>query len=378
MIIEIRGTGFHNRGAELMLRAVVDHARNFDGQVLLASEPCGTYLARAELKLLQKTLRFRFRRAGVATLLMSKSFRRTYGMVRETEIDAVLDASGFAYTDQWGPESCKSLLRDVQRWRTQGKKVVLLPQAFGPFSGSNNREAFRRAVDEIDLLYARDRQSLQYVHEIVGECPSIRLAPDFTNLLPGAVPRNFQFEGPYACIVPNVRMIDKASSEDAVRYMGLLRTCVTECILAGLEPLLLLFATKADSTVATELENGTGTVLRRVTDCNAAELKGILGQSSMVVASRFHAIVCALSQGVPCIGTGWSHKYEELFREYHCSELLLRTDSGQDVIREQIGRIVDRHERGQLVAVLKDAAEDQKQAARLMWNEVDRLLGLEA
>ena len=33
-----------------------------------------------------------------------------------------------------------------------------------------------------------------------------------------------------------------------------------------------------------------------------------------MVASRFHSLIFALSQDIPCLAISWSHKYKELFR----------------------------------------------------------------
>ncbi len=36
----------------------------------------------------------------------------------------------------------------------------------------------------------------------------------------------------------------------------------------------------------------------------------------MLIASRFHSLVFALSEGVPVLALGWSHKYQELLRPF--------------------------------------------------------------
>ncbi len=47
---------------------------------------------------------------------------------------------------------------------------------------------------------------------------------------------------------------------------------------------------------------------------NAWQIKGIIGQCDVIVASRYHSIVAALSQAIPVLAVGWHDKYPEVLR----------------------------------------------------------------
>jgi len=49
----------------------------------------------------------------------------------------------------------------------------------------------------------------------------------------------------------------------------------------------------------------------------AQEIKGVIKQCEVIVASRYHTIVAALSLGIPTLAIGWHHKYAGLLRLFN-------------------------------------------------------------
>jgi colanic acid/amylovoran biosynthesis protein len=102
-------------------------------------------------------------------------------------------------------------------------------------------------------------------------------------------------------------------------------------------------------------------------------LKQYLGESHLVIASRFHALMGALSQGVPSIGTSWSHKYEMLFDEYGCPEMLLDVTADTEATRACVNRATAQH-RTELVDRLHKHAREMRRQTESMWKYVDNLI----
>src|SRR5690606_22797023 len=48
----------------------------------------------------------------------------------------------------------------------------------------------------------------------------------------------------------------------------------------------------------------------------ADDIKGAIANCDLVIGSRFHALIAALSQGIPAAALGWSHKYAELLQSF--------------------------------------------------------------
>jgi len=337
----------------------------------------GRYEQRAAYGLLNKLGATKFGRSSLAIRLMPRSFRRAYGLVDESDIDAVLDASGFAFGDQHGPEPTERFAASVMRWKKQGKKIVLLPQALGPFTSQRIRTAMQQVIEHVDLLFAREDVSYRHLVEIAGERPSVKQAPDFTNLVKGTPPEDFDTGERRACIVPNHRMIEKARPADAERYVPFLASCIATLRRRRIEPFLLLHDAESDEPLVRPIQEAIGTKLPVVRHADPVALKGILGSVHLVIGSRFHALVGGLSQGVPCIATGWSHKYCMLFADYDCPELVLPVTATETEIDAAVDTATDEQLRAALVLKLTQAGEKRVAETRRMWVEVDQALGMD-
>jgi Polysaccharide pyruvyl transferase len=376
MIIEVAGVSTRNKGAELMLIAIADHYAAAGGMIELAVDPWfGTYRERAGYGLRTKLVPTKLGRSSLAMRLMPAPFRLSYGLAAECDISAVLDASGFAFGDQLGPERTEAFARDVRRWKGQGKKVVLLPQALGPFETPRVRRAFTEVLQLADLIYARDRVSYGHCSMLGGASRQLRLAPDFTNLVAGELSPGFEFPQRAAYIVPNHRMIEKTPGEIASRYVHLLADCVCELRNHGLSPCVLLHDSDVDESLVSPLAALVDGPLQVLRESDPRRLKGILGTAHVVVGSRFHALVGALSQSVPSLGIGWSHKYQMLFEDYDCAECLLSGAADLEQLQGALARIIGEPARSQTIQRLKRAADAQKQKTRELWSDVDALVG---
>lgn len=381
-MIEARPGSFINKGGELMMRAIVDE---LGGDADLVVEPwIAPYRDRARLGLFQKLWVRRLGPvAGGPARAIPSAVRRRFGIVGEGQIDAVLDASGFRYTDddRHGARSARELERNARRWYGRGTRVVLLPQALGPFRTPTVREPFLRALEAVDLVYARDARSEAHLREVAPNDERIRRAPDFTIPLAGRQPVDLEArvgDGPFACLVPNDRMLERNSPEVGAAYVDFLRGCAREVAGLGLRPVLVLHETVRDAPFVERLRDAMGPEARIVTEGDPLVLKGILGAAAIVVSSRYHALVSALSQGVPVVATGWSHKYATLLDDFGVPEQLVDVGVDTDDLRRRLSVAVDGPPRSAMVETLGRRTAEQSADVAAMWTEVRRCLGLPA
>lgn len=378
MIIEIRKAGFVNKGAELMLYAILERMKKeFPNAKFCISSNLGAqrYEKLIELGFYQK---IHFWRQGLNIAYFAnfipKKFRDVYGLVIDKEIDIVLDASGFSYSDQWGKESCLELSQSAKRWKRNGTKVILLPQAMGPFKSKLNIKSIKNIVNCVDLVFARELISFDHLIKTADNIENIKIAPDFTNLIDGIIPDDFNANENRFCIIPNFRMIDKTSKEVSKAYLPFLIKCVKYLMNKKQKPFILVHEGENDLRLANQISNAVDGKLNIVKEIHPLKIKGILGTCEGIIGSRFHGLVSGLSQGVPTLGTGWSHKYQMLFTDYGFDNGLLDLKSSDDEIYKKIDLIIDPKSKINIKKILECKSIELKKLSEQMWNDVMMIL----
>ncbi|MCJ1694915.1 polysaccharide pyruvyl transferase family protein [Rathayibacter caricis] len=360
MTIDIRGVNTHNKGAQLMMIAI---AERIGDQFELAVSPNGSeYDVRARLGMRQ-TLLLNQARGASAPLsnLVPRGVKRAFGLASDSDLTGVLDAAGFAYSDSFGPQRARREAAHAARWKKRGVPLILLPQAFGPFDKTEQREWCGKLLSSAPLVFARDRVSLEYVKKL--ELPiDVKLSPDFTIGL-GTHSIERQIEGEYAAIVPNQKMVSHTSIDERA-YVDILVTAGREFRARGLEPVVVIHEFNdipIGSRVAKELD------CRTFSHPDPLVLKRVLGDATAAVASRFHAIVGALSQGTPVLAFGWSHKYKELLADFGVPQWIF--DEKSDPVSS-----IETLFAGDTSRTLADHGTDLRTKNDHMWDEVVSLL----
>lgn len=360
MTIDLRGVNTHNKGAELMMYAVADRLK---GKFPVAVSPNGSaYDVRARLGMRQTLLMNQAPLVtGVVGSLVPLKLRDAFGLASESDVRGVLDAAGFAYSDSFSAVRSKREALVASRRKKRGIPTIFLPQAFGPFKNEDQRRWSKQLLIDAELVFARDEVSLAHVQELDSSI-NVKLSPDFTIGL--KAPRKLQFSGDYAALVPNVKMIThtrlgvEAYATSFVTAGRVLRA-------AGIEPVLVVHEFNDDDLARRIAEQLDCQVFR---DENPLVLKGVIGNARVAIASRFHAIVGALSQNTPVLAFGWSHKYEQLLRDYGAAHWLF---SPEEDIKSAVEKLIMDDEG---LASVKGKQQELLAENDRMWAEVIELL----
>jgi polysaccharide pyruvyl transferase WcaK-like protein len=377
VMFDVVGVNYVNKGAHLMLCAIQQRIARCPYPAAVTLNLKSARHARRRGEPMPASLWLEGSRPGVADAVVRRIgdslprwLKRRYRWVADKDVHVILDASGFLYSDQWGIKGMSRRRAASEAWRARGKKLIFMPQAFGPFNRPDTKACMRDLIGLADLIYARDAQSYEHLRELAPGTANLRTAPDFTNLVePVLQPAFEQYRGAVA-IVPNQRMLDKQAGAEANAYTDFLVSGARKLGDAGKRVFLLLHES-GDRALAEAVRARVGRDLDIVFLDDPVELKGVIGLCDFIISSRFHAIVSALSQGIPAIGTSWSHKYQRLYEDYGASELFVPTLTGApDVFDAMLATLCDGVARKRMGQELTAMAEQQKARTRKMWEEI--------
>jgi polysaccharide pyruvyl transferase WcaK-like protein len=372
MVIELRGVEFVNKGAELMMQAILKNIREKYPKAVITMQ---IGAKTPKVKLLQNGIKTKFsnERSNRIGSFIPGFIRHMAGYYLEKEVDIVLDGSGFAFGDQWGYAYAERRLGSkISKWHNEGKKVILLAQAFGPFESAELKIVMKKIILNADLLFAREDESYRHLRDIAA-LPNIKQSPDFTNLLNGKLPVGFDSEKHQVAIIPNYKMVESNSTKQDV-YINFIKYAIDKTISTGLKPYFLIHEGVKDQQLAKDVNNYLINPLDIIVKEDPLEIKGIISTAKFIICSRFHGVVSALSQGVPCVTTSWSHKYAMLLKEYDFQEGLIQDLDNYEILDALLFNLAQPVYRYQLSEQLLQKSKIQKEKSVQMWEEVFQVI----
>jgi polysaccharide pyruvyl transferase WcaK-like protein len=385
MIILITGANFNNKGAQLMLYALNAKIKGHLPQAVVCVSPLlGNFETLQKLNI--KTLNFPLYHYGdgrkFILAFILPYFLKLYlknrgifsnGEIALSEVNVVMDISGYAFGDKWGDRPTKNLLYFVRKMKKNGSKFFLLPQAFGPFRNAAIKKSIRKVIQNVDLIFAREMASYEYLSENQIEISNIFIAPDITLTFHQHTNQVKNLPPDYCIIVPNSQMLIRANKSWQESYIEVLVKAMNLIFeTSDLNILVLNHAKKNsyDDKIADGLyqkyQKKYSERIFLYQEDDPITIKSIISKSKFLLGSRFHALASALSSNVPCISTSWLHKYEMLFKGYKCEEY--NFNKPEDEIYSRIIELMDDKKRKIIIKRLSESNRSVQELEKEMWN----------
>lgn len=365
--IIITGGELFNKGAQAMTFVAVHEikARFPDHEVYLLSE---MDLARSEEDKQQYAYSFmgwypiKFARCQHDPILRMICKLRNGKELAEAEAiysncDAMIDISGYALGCNWSDRNNNRYLDHLEFAQEFHIPVYLMPQSFGPFDFGADRQAIndriRKLLPTVKVIFAREQEGYDALVNTYG-LSNVRLATDLV-LSNKGIEIDQVFRVPpeinlpdisqnSVAVIPNSMNI-RASSLETVMSMYI---SIIEKLLDMEKMVYILSHSTVDAQLCKDLktkfaENERVVMLEQ--DFSCLEFNELVKKFDYLVASRFHSIVHAFKNGVPCIALGWATKYHDLLQLFGQEMYVfdVRNQSGAEEMLKGIDHMNDHY-----------------------------------
>lgn len=334
--IIITGGGMVNKGAQAMtLIAVHELRRRFPDHEIYLYAPVD--LEDPELDTGAYRFRYtgwypmKFARCQKNLLLRAACLLRSGAELRECEAiyrncDALVDISGYALGSNWSDKICNDFLDVLEFAQGFGIPTYLMPQSFGPFAYTPERQAImdriRRILPGVKVIFAREQEGYDALVDTFG-LKNVRLAKDLV-LTGREIDPELVFEKPPVLnkqeafpdsvgLIPNYKN-GQFSSDDYM--LSLYRTIMQDLLSVG-KSVYILSHSSMDAQLCRSLKDCFSDEARVILldrELSCLEFNELVTHFDYLIASRFHSIVHAFKNGVPCIALGWATKYHDLLK----------------------------------------------------------------
>ncbi len=372
MKIVLSGIGVANKGAELMLYAVLQEIerRHPEATIYISTYALDPY----RLNYVQTSLHLKYvplhKFIRICNRLRFRLLKICLSNIPVPNADYFLDVSGFLFSDQFNlkDENVEEWRNKLSSYANQGTRICFLPQAFGPTERRNTLRTLALLSKYANVVIAREKVSYTYLQNMGFPSGKLYRFTDFTSLVNPVIPHEYSHLKDGICIIPNERMVSM-NVLTIENYLKLLKAISEIAKEKGRKVYFLDHGGDADRHLAQQCVAMLGDDIDIVSNLNALEVKGLISTAYLCISSRFHGVASSLNCCVPCLATSWSHKYQELFNDYGLSDSVLPVMNPEATIlkvKEYLSTDKNRFIRKQL----QDIHVAIQQQAKDMWNIV--------
>ncbi|MBR1907606.1 polysaccharide pyruvyl transferase family protein [bacterium] len=355
----ITGGGFNNKGAESMLYTLLTELRNNDANckiyILLSNG-----VSSINNDLFENIDFINYTIKDVKKLISPFSFilkKNNKLLTAVKDADVIFDISGYILSSQWGKDAAR-ILHIINLAKKYKKKIILLPQSFGPFDFPKKyklgKNKLKKVLSYSSLIFAREHDGFNLLKDL--GLNNIELSPDiviqsskpysgfFTNKainVDNNSASSIDIKSGSVLIFPNIRVIERSNKE---KMLDLYQKAVN-LLVENNYNVYISYYDLADEKICKEIfdlfeNNNKVHFLDGKIDC--IKFSKILPEFDFIISSRFHSIVHSYKNGIPVLAIGWAVKYEELLHSVGQDDFIFdgRNDIESDKFLEKIKYLI--------------------------------------
>lgn len=351
MKVLITGAQFNNKGAQSLLFTVVDQLKKRNADIEIYYLPIDDYrkydksqlnfhIVYGDMEAHNYENRVFQRPFILGKAILRSIIKKNSVKVSDVtelhrllpEIDAIIDVSGYQLTSKFSNEMNRKFLYYIEEAKRYGKKIILMPQSFGPFDYKNDREKLMRTIkkdlSEVDLIFAREKEGYDLLCNLFG-VKNIKLSPDL--VLQGD---EINWENIYTkipklqypkigdknnvAIIPNTEAFRHGNENQILEVYS---AVINKLLLHG--KTVYIFRHSNDLLACEKIydkfsNNENVNFIKN--DFTCEEYSEFVTQFDFIIASRYHAIIHAYKKGIPALIFGWAIKYQRLAELFNQSK----------------------------------------------------------
>lgn len=252
------------------------------------------------------------------------------------------DVSGYSLSSNWSGANSIKYLYQIAILKKYNIPTVLMPQSFGPF---DYKPLFKQYINRLGkalltypaFIFAREDFSYRTVKKQFG-LNNVSLSKDMvllgtevdkaSVLKPGIALRTYHIKNACTAVVPNNKLVEKLSLEKALEiYQNAI-----DQFLKYERTVYIIQHSEADINLCIKIKEqyqDNSFVILLQENLNCLEYDLLIKQFDYIIASRYHSLVHAYKQNVPCIAIGWSEKYNSLMETLNEGQYMVDAKSFQ-------------------------------------------------
>lgn len=243
-------------------------------------------------------------------------YSQLYGLF--PQISAIIDVSGYALASKW---NCGHFLEILLLAKNNDIPIYYMPQSFGPFDFTAEWDKrIREGLAHAEVIFARERTGYNLLINKYG-LKNVKMSMDLVLQNRGITYENIYLKGlkldsyklktkHNIAVIPNTRTYEFGNKNELLE--------IYECIIKKLLERgknIYLISHSNDKQVCRDIyemfsEDKNIFIYKRSLDC--LEYSILVREFEYIIASRYHSIVHAYKEKIPCIAIGWAEKYKEL------------------------------------------------------------------